>query len=152
MTPQEYRDLLDTCYQKFQAYEAAGCDTYFNKKDHLWTLYEYERGVFQIPGDAEDDVIYGGCNCGNCHLTILPNGDLYACRRFSSKVGNAFEDRIADVWVCDRMEAYRDYGKFKKCGKCELLRFCRGCPAVGYGTNGDFYGADPQCWKVIKEA
>ncbi len=26
-------------------------------------------------------MIYGGCNCGNCHITILPNGDIYACRR-----------------------------------------------------------------------
>ena len=22
-------------------------------------------------------MIYGGCNCGSCHLTILPNGDFY---------------------------------------------------------------------------
>lgn len=44
VTPQEYRELMDVCYQKFQKYEAAGCATYFNKKDHLWTLYEYEKG------------------------------------------------------------------------------------------------------------
>lgn len=148
--PQEYRNLLDICYNKFKKYEAEGCHTYFNRKDHLWTLYEYEKGIFKIPENAEKDMIYGGCNCGNCHLTILPNGDLYACRRFESKVGNVFEDKIADVWVCDRMEAYRDYTKFKKCSKCELLSFCRGCPAVAYGTTGDFYGADPQCWKEIE--
>lgn len=65
MTPQEYRELLDTCYQKFQQYEAAGCTTYFNKKDHLWTLYEYEKGIFKIPEDAQDGMIYSGCNCGN---------------------------------------------------------------------------------------
>lgn len=149
MTPQEYHDLLDACQQKFQQHEADGCHTYFNKKDHLWTLYDYEHGLFTIPTDAQDGMIYGGCNCGNCHLTILPTGDLYACRRFESKVGNVFEDRIADVWVCDRMEAYRDYAKFKKCSGCELLRFCRGCPAVAYGTTGDFYGEDPQCWKAV---
>ena len=59
-----------------------------------------------------------------------------------------FEDRLADVWVCE-MEAYRDYGKFKKCAKCELLPWCRGCPAVASGAQGDFYAADPQCWKEI---
>lgn len=150
MTPQEYKELLDTCYQKFQKYEAEGCNTYFNRKDHLWTLYEYEKGIFHIPEDAEDNMIYGGCNCGNCHLTILPTGDLYACRRFESKVGNVFEDRIADIWICDKMEAYRDYTKFKKCSKCELLRFCRGCPAVTYGTTHNFYEADPQCWKEVE--
>lgn len=151
MTPQEYRDLLAVCQQKFDKYEAEGCNTYFNKKDHLWTLYEYENGIFKIPEDIEDGMIYGGCNCGNCHLTILPNGDLYACRRLESKVGNVFEDRIADFWVCE-MEAFRDYQKFTKCSKCELLAFCRGCPAVAYGTTGDFYGADPQCWKEVEGA
>ena len=152
MRPEEYRDLLDTCYQKFQAHEAAGARTYFSRKDHLWTLYEYERGLFTIPEDAQEDMIYGGCNCGNCHLTILPNGDLYACRRFDSKVGNAFEDRIADVWVDERMEAYREYDKFEKCSKCELLRFCRGCPAVAYGTSKSMYAPDPQCWKELSPA
>ena len=148
MTPQEYRHLLEVCDAKFKAYEAAGCGTYFNRKDHLWTLYQYETGEFTIPDGAEPGMIYGGCNCGNCHITILPSGDVYACRRVqNSKVGNIFEDRLADLWVCE-MEAYRDYDKFQKCGKCELKPWCRGCPAVASGANGDFYAPDPQCWKT----
>ncbi len=151
MTPREYRELLAVCDRKFREYEADGCKTYFNRKDHLWTLYEYETGAFKIPRDAGEGMIYGGCNCGNCHITILPTGDICACRRVAdSKVGNIFEDRLADVWVCE-MEAYRDYDKFKKCGKCELKAWCRGCPAAAKGTNGDFYAADPQCWKEITE-
>lgn len=150
ITPREYRALLARCDEKFRAYEAAGCVTWFNKKDHLWTLYEYETGTFKLPDTAREGVIYGGCSCGNCHLTILPTGDLYACRRVrSSRVGNVFEDRIADVWVCE-MEAYRDYTKFKKCAKCELLAWCRGCPAVAGGASGDFYAPDPQCWKEVE--
>ena len=70
-----------------------------------------------------------------------------ACRRVTnSKVGNIFEDRLADVWIC-QMERYREFNKFTKCSKCELKGWCRGCPAVANGTVGDFYGADPQCWK-----
>lgn len=149
ISPLEYRELLDICYNKFRKYEAEDCHTYFNKKDHLWTLYEYEKGIFKIPEDAQDGMIYGGCNCGNCHMTILPTGDVYACRRVQdSKVGNVFNDRLADVWIC-QMEAYRDYTKFEKCSKCELLAFCRGCPAVASGKDGNFYAADPQCWKEL---
>lgn len=150
ITPRQYRDLLDICYKKFSRYKNEGCHTYFNKKDHLWTLYEYENGIFKIPENAEKEIIYSGCNCGNCHLTILPSGDLYAYRRFNSKAGNVFEERIKDIWVCGNMEAYRDYTKFEKCSKCELLRWCRGCPAVAYGTTGSFYGANPQRWKEIE--
>lgn len=189
MTPQEYRNLLEICDAKYKAYEVAGCKTYFNKKDHLWTLYEYETGQFSLPDysfqslrnattgtknpetkntktentgtesvgtesvgrgntETKDEMIYGGCNCGNCHITISSNGDIMACRRVTdSKVANVFEDRLADVWVC-QMEKYREFDKFKKCSKCELKAWCRGCPAVANGTSGDFYGADPQCWKT----
>ena len=151
MTPQEYRKLLEICDAKYKAYEAAGCKTYFNKKDHLWTLYEYETGQFQLPKNAENGMIYGGCNCGNCHITISSNGDIMACRRATnSKVANVFEDRLADVWVC-QMETYREYDKFVKCSKCELKAWCRGCPAVANGTTGSFYRADPQCWKTKNE-
>lgn len=130
MTPQEYRNLLEICDAKYKAYEAAGCETYFNKKDHLWTLYEYETGQFKIPDYAKSGMIYGGCNCGNCHITISSNGDVMACRRvMNSKVANVFEDRLADVWIC-QMEKYREYDKFTKCSKCELMAWCRGCPAV----------------------
>ncbi len=150
ISPLEYRELLDMCYKKFQKYEAEGCSTYFNKKDHLWTLYEYEQNIFKIPENAQTGMIYGGCNCGNCHMTILPNGDIYACRRVqNSKVGNVFLDRLADIWGC-QMERYRDYGKFEKCSKCELLPYCRGCPAVAGGRDGNFYAADPQCWKEVE--
>lgn len=147
--PMRYRKLLAVCDQKFKEYEKAGCETYFNKKDHLWTLYEYETGAFKIPDNVEDGMIYGGCNCGNSHLTILPNGDIYACRRVqNSRVANVSTDRLADVWICE-MESYREYDKFKKCSKCELKAWCRGCPAVASGANGDFYDTDPQCWKEV---
>lgn len=146
MTGEEYRDLLAKCDEKFKQYKAQGVKTYFNKKDHLWTLYEYEIGEFKIPQNTQEDMIYGGCNCGNCHITILPNGDIYACRRASdSKVGNVFEDRLADVWITN-MEKYRKFTEFSKCSKCKLLAWCRGCPAVAKGANGEFYSSDPQCW------
>ena len=121
MTAREYRSLLASCDKKFKEYEAEGCRTFFNKKDHLWTLYEYETGEFTIPENAEKGMIYGGCNCGACHITILPTGDIYACRRVAdSKVGNVFEDRLADVWLTS-MECYRDFEKFSKCSRCKLL-------------------------------
>lgn len=151
MTPEEYRELLSVCDAKYKAYEAAGCKTYFNKKGHLWTLYEYETGAFTLPENAQVGMIYAGCNCGNCHITISSNGDVMACRRvMDSKVANVFEDRLADVWIC-QMEKYRDYEKFSKCSKCELKAWCRGCPAVANGTTGSFYGADSQCWKTRNE-
>lgn len=81
-------------------------------------------------------------------MTILPRGEVYACRRFESYVGNALTDSLEDIFV-NKIEKYRQFDKFEKCSKCELMGFCRGCPAVTYGSSHNFYGADPQCWKVV---
>lgn len=149
LSPAEYRNVLDAAYKKFKAYEDAGCETYFDRKDHLWTLYEWEEGLWSIPENAQPGMVYGGCNCGSGHLTILPTGDIYACRRVGeSKVGNALVDRLADVWLAP-MEAYRQIERFSKCSRCELSAWCRGCPAVAAGANGSFYSEDPQCWHEV---
>jgi len=147
ITPLEYKALLGACWEKFEKYKDN--DTTFNLKDHLWTLFLYEKGLFTIPEGLDDDTIYDGCNCGNCHLSILPNGDVYACRRLEGKVGNVFKERLYDVFLGSEMDKYREYKKFEKCFKCELLRFCRGCPAVSYGYTHNYYAADPQCWKSV---
>ena len=146
IAPLEYRDFLDNLWLKYEKYKAEGVGTYFNLKDHLWTLYLYEKGLFKIPETARKDMIYDGCHCGICHVTILPNGDVYACRRFESKVGNALEESLMEIFM-EKEEMYRDYDKFEKCYESELRGFCRGCPAVAFGTTGNFYAADPQCWK-----
>jgi len=46
------------------------------------------------------------------------------------------------------MEALRDFNRFEKCATCELLGWCRGCPAVAAGYTGSMYSPDPQCWKA----
>lgn len=147
LTPEQYKGVLETCWKKFEEYNDSG--TSFNLKDHLWTLFLYEKGLFQIPEGLDEGVIYEGCNCANCHLTILPKGEVYACRRMESKVGNVFSEKLFEIFTGNKMDYYRDYSKFEKCAKCELKRFCRGCPAVTYGYTGNFYAADPQCWKQI---
>jgi radical SAM/SPASM domain protein of ACGX system len=147
ITPQEYKELLQVCWKKFEDYKDSG--TTFNLKDHLWTLFLHEKGLFTIPEGLDDGTIYDGCNCGNCHLTILPNGDVYACRRFESRIGNVYADRLYDLFLGKQMDQYRQYSNFEKCSQCELMRFCRGCPAVTYGYTHNFYGADPQCWKEV---
>lgn len=146
VSPQRYRDFLNSMWTKFEEYKNAG--TIFNLKDHLWTLFLYEKGLFKIPVKTPPDSILGGCNCADSHFTILPDGNVMACRRFESIVGNMFTKPIQELWGRE-MDYYRQYDKFEKCSKCELFQFCRGCPAVAYGYHHSFYAPDPQCWKEI---
>lgn len=147
--PLEYKNLLDTCWRKYKKYIKEDCYTRFNLKDHLWKLYLYEHGLYHIPEDMKEGFVYDGCHCGRTHVTLLPTGDVYACRRMESKVGNIFEDSLYNIWISDNMNHYRDYDKFDKCSKCELKLLCRGCPAVTKGLTGSIYESDPQCWKDI---
>jgi radical SAM/SPASM domain protein of ACGX system len=142
--PQEYRAFLDKCWQTYQKHKDS--KTTFQLKDHLWALYLYEEGLYKPECNGE---ISDGCNCGRNHLTILPTGDVYACRRMESKVGNVNEDDLYKLWTGDAFNAYRQYDKFTKCSKCNLLGVCRGCPAVTFGYTGSMYDPDPQCWKEV---
>ena len=147
LEPMEYRELLDKLWKKFETYKDRG--TTFNLKDHLWNLYLYEKGLYKILEGLDENIMYDGCNCANCHMTILPTGEVFACRRMESPIGNALADKMYDIYVGDAMNSYRKYDQFEKCSKCELLRFCRGCPAVAYGNTHNMYSTDPQCWKEV---
>lgn len=105
ISPEEYRDFLDRIWHKFEEHKDA--DTIFNLKDHLWTLYLYEKGLFQIQEDSDPEGIYDGCHCGDCHFTILPTGEVMACRRFESVVGNMLATPLHQLWTGEKMDEYR---------------------------------------------
>ncbi len=147
-SPEEYRAFLLQYYRKLRAFEAAGCKTRFRMKEHLFTLLRWELGDFTVPEYAKrnPDRVYDGCHLG-FKPTILPNGDLLACRRMESKVGNSRTDSVTAVTDSARMKEYRDVKNISKCRDCELLNWCRGCRAVGFNATGDLQAADPCCWK-----
>lgn len=145
VTPEEYHLFLEKMWEKFTKLEKKG--TFFILKDHLWKLLLYEKGIFKIDDDSE--LIMDGCHCGIFHITVLADGQIYACRRCNSPVGNVLECSLYDVFFGDKMEAYRNFESFEECSKCKLLRFCRGCPAVSKCATGNFYAKDPQCWKIV---
>ena len=150
MTPAAYREMLDRCARRIRWHMERGCATGFDKKDHLWTLYDYEQGrIRQLPG-PHDRVITDGCHCGVSHLTIYPDGAVMACRRVpDSVVGSALKDDLKELWI-GPMKAYRRLDSFQRCAGCRLLTLCRGCPAVAAVTHGSFYAPDPQCWRRVE--
>jgi radical SAM/SPASM domain protein of ACGX system len=149
LTPSEYHDFMDKCYQKYLKHENS--KTTYQLKDHLWALYYYEHGLFDPKVNNPKNLeIVSGCNLARNHITILPDGSVYACRRMESKVGNIFSSSLYTLWNSKNMNEYRQYDRFIKCNKCELKAFCRGCPSVTYGYTSNMYEADPQCWKEIK--
>lgn len=147
MAPSDYRKFLQSCQASIDEVKAAGSKVTYQKKDHLWNLLDWEEGRLNIGQD--DGMLHDGCHCGRSHMTVLPNGDVFACRRMDSKIGNIKNATLKELFASDAIESFRHIDKFSKCSKCELKNWCRGCPAVTFGYTGNMYDADPQCWKEV---
>ena len=146
-SPAEYRTILLDAYKKEKELVSKGSKTKFNKKDHLWTPLLEELGEVSYK-PTQDHLIFGGCSIGIQSLCILADGTAFACRRFYSPIGKVPEQSIEDIFFSKEMNFYRDSG-YEKCSKCNLLQYCRGCPAVSYNNTNRFGAPDPQCWREI---
>ena len=146
ISPIEYRNLLCEVQKKSKEISQKGSITKINKKDHLWKLLLYEQGIWKPQNNKEKQII-SGCHIGKSNITILPNGIVYACRRFKSPIGNIKSKSVLDIFTLTELDYYRNYSEFEKCGACPLLYYCRGCPAVAFASSNYFYSKDPQCWR-----
>jgi radical SAM protein with 4Fe4S-binding SPASM domain len=99
--------------------------------------------------NPEDKHIGAICSVGNNALTIMPNGDVFPCRRLPIKLGNILKNSVYEIWYTHPiLWEFRDPNNLKgKCKHCEYIPVCRGCRAFAYAITGDYFEADPQCWK-----
>jgi len=97
---------------------------------------------------ADNPSVGAMCSAGMNALTLMPNGDIYPCRRLPIKIGNVFEEGIIRTWFCSdvlwKIRQVRNLGG--KCGICDKVGVCRGCRAFAYAVTGDYLSEDPQCW------
>jgi len=142
-SPSEYRSFLNDMWQVYDELYERG--TRFPLKDHLWNLYLMEKGLFKP--EPTNGIIVGGCGMAVSHLTVLADGRVYACRRFTSPIGKVPEQQFDELFMSDSLNEYRIRENFEKCNECELFTYCRGCPAVSHCATGSWKSADPQCWK-----
>lgn len=89
------------------------------------------------------------CSAEISSLAIMPNGDLYPCRRLPIKVGNVLKDGIVNVWFSSEVlwNLWNSSKVKGKCKNCENFVICRGCRSIAYAKTGDYMEEDPQCWK-----
>jgi len=144
-SPLEYKNFLSKMWEVFK--KLANRKTMFPLKDHLWRLWLWEKGLFKT---QKENIVFQGCSCGISHLALLPDGTVYACRRFKSPVGNVLSQSFEQIFLNEKMEEYRQVNKLEGCKDCELLNYCRGCHAVSWGLYGNFFAKDPQCWRFIE--
>lgn len=92
----------------------------------------------------------GGCTGAGCgaafnFLALLPNGDVHACRKLPSPLGNVLEQSLDALWDSERAARYRVGSR--ACTLCPIRNRCGGCLAVGWGMGSDPLEAlDPHCF------
>lgn len=149
LTSFEYAQLLLEVLDLYRSLRVQHCNTYFGRKDHLWKLLYQDIGLLK-PLPEDKHTIFGGCAIGSSILTLLADGTVYACRRLPVSIGRVPSENIKDIFINSlELNRMRQEKNFAKCSKCDLLQFCRGCPAVSHAVHGDYMAPDPQCWKQI---
>jgi radical SAM protein with 4Fe4S-binding SPASM domain len=87
------------------------------------------------------------CNLGDQSMALMPNADVYPCRRLPVKIGNAIKDDFGDILI--RLQLLRESLEKDvqgKCGSCPV-EDCYGCRAIAYAETGNLYAEDPQCFR-----
>ncbi|MGB9719998.1 MAG: radical SAM protein [bacterium] len=86
------------------------------------------------------------CNLGDESMALMPNGDVYPCRRFPTKIGNAIDDDFKEILLRLKILKENIMENLKgRCARCKI-EGCFGCRAIAYALSGDFYAEDPQCF------
>ena len=85
------------------------------------------------------------CNVGKDAFCIMPNADVYPCRRFILKLGNLLENSLDEIINSEILKSIIEAKKRGRCADCDI-KYCFGCPALAYLLTGDWRKEDFQCW------
>jgi selenobiotic family peptide radical SAM maturase len=109
-------------------------------KDNLINIILQQRGMKPFGGCTGF-----GCGAAFNFLTLLADGEVHACRKFPSLIGNIQEQGLADIYDSEIARRYRT--RSSACRTCSLRPVCGGCMAVTYSHGLDvFHDRDPYCF------
>jgi selenobiotic family peptide radical SAM maturase len=129
-------------YERFlRSYmKAAESNPLLRLKDNLFN-------ILQLHHDGEPGGGCAGHGCGAAFnfVSMLSDGQVHACRKLPSLVGNIHHNSLSEIYHSDIARKYRQ--GTSGCLKCGLKPVCGGCPAVAYGFGKDiFTDVDPYCF------
>jgi selenobiotic family peptide radical SAM maturase len=87
-----------------------------------------------------------GCGAAFNFLAVLPDGGVYACRKFPSLIGNIYEQSLEEIYYSTEAARYRR--GMRTCDGCPIRHACGGCMAVAQRPTEDISAAyDHFCWR-----
>jgi radical SAM protein with 4Fe4S-binding SPASM domain len=107
--------------------------------------------AFQIRFNEGTSALLGApCVIGMDGLCVMPEGNVYPCRRFPVSIGNLLETPLSEIWEkSEILQKLRKKENLKgKCGICGI-NDCRGCRSLAFALTGDYLAEDPHCWYCV---
>jgi selenobiotic family peptide radical SAM maturase len=130
----EYRGFLESYLAAARENPTLGL------KDNLFNLLREEKGKPLLGGCAGF-----GCGAAFNFVSLLPDGEVHACRKFPSLIGNIFSQSLAEIYDAPAARRYR--AGSLACRECRLRPACGGCLAVSHGFGLDVFSErDPYCF------
>ena len=129
-------------YRQFlEDYVAAARDNpVIGMKDNLVNIVREQRGIQPFGGCTGF-----GCGAAFNFVALLPDGEVHACRKFPSLIGNILESDFLTLYESEEAKRFR-MGP-ESCSGCRLRPVCGGCMAVVHGMGFDpFVEKDPFCF------
>ncbi|MEE4241881.1 MAG: thio(seleno)oxazole modification radical SAM maturase SbtM [Desulfopila sp.] len=129
-------------YESFLAryLEAAANNPIMSLKDSLFNIILERKGQKVTGGCAGY-----GCGAAFNFVSLLADGEVHACRKLPSLLGNLYHQPLEEIYATPLAEQFREGSS--ACRHCRLRPVCRGCPAVVSGMQGQdiFTDIDPYC-------
>lgn len=113
----------------------------------------FKDNLFNRLNHCENNTLFGGCagfGCGAAFnfVSLLPDGEVHACRKLPSLMGNIFDTSLQDIYQSEKAKKYRTGSA--ACADCTIKVACRGCLAVVAGHGLDpFVDRDPYCPGIV---
>lgn len=119
-----------TAFRAFlEPYHAASHDEPMLRcKDNLFNRLRHEQGLVPRGGCTGH-----GCGAAFDFVALLPDGEVHACRKFPSPLGNLLTEGLEELWRGAIARRYR--AGAPSCRGCSVRDRCGGCPAV-HGRSG----------------
>jgi len=109
-------------------------------KDNLLNIVRRRAGRPLLPGCTGF-----GCGAAFNFVALLPDGEVHACRKFPSPIGDVRRQGFGEIYDSPAAARYR--AGPEACRRCSLRDACRGCMAVTCGEGLDpLVARDPGCF------
>jgi len=138
-TREEYIGFLEAYMDAAQSNPTMGL------KDNLLNILRYQKGISPFGGCTGY-----GCGAAFNFMAVLSDGEVHACRKFPSPIGNMNKQSIADIYDSEMARRYR--AGCQACRSCAIRPVCGGCLAIAhsFGLNV-LEERDPYCFMTISQ-